>query len=146
MSTYSSNIKSFVQSAKASNDPVAQAYFGLVAIELVLKESTGLKSHDVPGAIVDFANRYAIKKLTGCKIRLNSLSAQLSTDLGQMITNDKSKAPCITPSNCYPYLRYTRHEADGWAVPVTTAEQAKRLASTVAQVRAYLREKFSKDL
>lgn len=146
MTTYKSNINSFVKSANSSMDPIAKAYFGLVAIELILKESTGLRSHDVPGAIIDFSNRYATKKLSGCKIRLTSLATQLSHDLSQITTNDKNKIPSLTPSNCYPYLRYTRYQVDGWASPVTTPDQAKKLASTVIQVQAYLREKFSKDL
>jgi hypothetical protein len=146
MTSYTSNVKAFVESARASSDPITKAYFGMVAIELILKESTGLRSHDVPGAIIDFANRYAVKKLSGCKVRLSSLSTQLSNDLAQIITNDKNRSPSITPSHCYPYLRYTRHQLDGWPVPVTTVAQAQKLASTVSQVQAYLREKFNKDL
>lgn len=70
----------------------------------------------------------------------------LQNDLASITAQGQDGLPCAVPIASYPYLRYTRHEVDGWPEPFTTAMQAERLAATVDQIRMYLRQKFNKKL
>lgn len=71
MSQHTTNIRAFVAAAASSADQTVKAYCGMVAIELVLKQSTGLTDHNVPSALNIFAQRFAIDHHRGCKVRLN---------------------------------------------------------------------------
>ncbi|MEW5620460.1 hypothetical protein ABGT18_03880 [Pseudomonas putida] len=145
MSQHVTNIRAFTAAA-TSTDHVVRAYCGMVAIELVLKQATGLTDHNVPSALNIFAHRFAINNLRGCKVRLNALSAQLSNALQTISVQGKDGVARFAPAECYPYIRYTRHAADGWAGPATTEEQAKILADVVGSTRSYLATKFQKPL
>lgn len=118
----------------------------MVAIELVLKQSTGLTDHNVPSALNIFAHRFAVNNLQGCKIRLAALSVQMSNALRHISVQGKDGLARFAPAECYPYIRYTRHAADGWPAPATTQEQAKALADVVGSTRSYLATKFQKPL
>lgn len=146
VSGHASNIRAFVAAAGASTDDMVKAYCGMVAIELVLKEATGLKDHNVPAALNLFAHKFAVGHLSGCKVRLHALSTQLSNALKTISVQGKDSQPRYAPTESYPYIRYTRHGVDGWSTPATTEEQAKTLSSTVSGTRAYLKTKFSKML
>lgn len=143
---FSSNIAAFVIAAKKSNDPITKAYFGLVAIELTLKNSVPLKDHNVPAALDKFAHKFAIQNLAGCKIRLNTLAAQLKNDFSGIHVQGKDKQAQPTPAASYPNIRYTRLEDDDWPTPFTSAAQAETLANTVAAIQNYLKTKFNKCL
>lgn len=146
MSSHTTNLEAFVEAASVAKHPLTRAYFGLVAIELVLKEATGLKDHNVPSALNKFANRYAVGHLAGCKIKLNVLAVSLQNDLVRIAAQGADGLPCSVPVASYPYLRYARLESDGWDSPSSTLEDVEQLATTVDQIRAYLRKKFSKNL
>lgn len=146
MSKHTSNIKAFIAAAASSNDAITKAYCGMVAMELVLKEATGLKNHNVPAALNVFSHKFAVGHLAGCKVRLNALSTQLANALGAISVQDKKGTPVCAPSASYPYIRYVRHSSDGWERPSTTSEQADALAAAVISTRAYLKTKFSKAL
>lgn len=145
MSQHTTNIRAFTAAA-ASTDHVVRAYCGMVAIELVLKQSTGLTDHNVPSALNIFAHRFAVNNLQGCKIRLAALSVQMSNALRHISVQGKDGLARFAPAECYPYIRYTRHAADGWPAPATTQEQAKALADVVGSTRSYLATKFQKPL
>lgn len=145
MSQHTTNIRAFAAAA-SSTDHVVRAYCGLVAIELVLKQATGLTDHNVPSALNVFAHRFAIDNLRGCKVRLTALSVQLSNALKAISVQGKDGVARFAPAECYPYIRYTRHATDGWSAPVTTQEQAKMLADAVGSTRSYLATKFQKSL
>jgi hypothetical protein len=146
MTSHTTNIRSFIKSADASGDSIVRAYCGLVAVELVLKQSTGLKDHNVPSALKKFALKYAIGHMSGCKTQLMALATQLSNRIDAIHVNGIDGLARPAPNDSYPYLRYTRHAADGWPEPSTSAQQAKELAEKVAETRAYLASKFKKAL
>ncbi|HBO2152800.1 hypothetical protein ACM8AW_26170 [Pseudomonas aeruginosa] len=145
MSQHTTNIRAFAAAA-SSSDPVVSAYCGMVAIELVLKQAIGLPDHNVPSALNLFAHRFAIDNLRGCKVRLASLSTQLSNALKTISVQGKDGVARFAPAECYPYIRYTRHTCDGWTGPTTTQEQAEMLAHIVNSTRSYLATKFQKAL
>lgn len=118
----------------------------MVAIELVLKQVTGLTDHNIPSALNLFAHRFAVGNKQGCKVRLNALSTQLSNALKSISVQGKDGLARFAPSESYPYIRYTRHAADGWSSPSTTHEQVKTLAELVCSTRSYLTTKFQKPL
>jgi len=146
MSQHATNIRAFVVAATSSADEMVRAYCGMVAIELVLKQATGLTDHNIPGALNVFALRFAVGNQRGCKVRLNALSAQLSNALQAISVQGKDGLARFAPSESYPYIRYTRHAADGWSAPSTTHEQVKTLADLVGSIRSYLATKFQKPL
>lgn len=146
MSQHTTNIHAFVAAANSSVDEVIKAYCGMVAIELVLKQSTGLTDHNVPSALNIFAHRFAVGHLQGCKIRLDALSVQLKNALKAISVQGKDGMARYAPAESYPYIRYTRLAVDGWPAPVTTNEQVDALASAVGGTRAYLKDKFQKPL
>lgn len=125
---------------------MVSAYCGMVAVELVLKQSTGLTDHNVPSALNVFAHQFAVGHQRGCKIRLHALSAQLSNALKAISVQGKDGGARFAPAESYPYIRYTRHAADGWPAPATTQQQVKVLADIVISTRSYLATKFQKSL
>lgn len=146
MSQHITNITAFVTAADASGDLIIRSYCGMVAIELILKQATGLSDHNVPAALNHFANKFAIGRMYGCKARLNVIATQLSNALAAISVQGVDGKPRKAPAASYPYIRYTRHVNDGWAVPSTTNDQAQDLADAVMHVRAYLKTKFGKPL
>ena len=118
----------------------------MVAIELVLKQATGLTDHNIPAALNVFAHRFAVDYQQGCKVRINALSAQLSNALKAISVQGKDGAARFAPAESYPYIRYTRHVTDGWPAPSTTNEQVRKLAILVGSTRSYLATKFQKPL
>ncbi|CAD6560603.1 hypothetical protein LMG28727_07199 [Paraburkholderia kirstenboschensis] len=146
MTDHKTNIQAFRQAALTSGDSIVKAYCGLVAIELVLKQATGLKDHNVPSALKKFAIKHAIDHMSGCKIRLNALATQLSNRIDAISVNGVDGNGRAAPTDSYPYIRYTRHLTDGWPSPSTSLEQATELAEKVAEIRAYLASKFDKAL
>lgn len=146
MSQHTTNIRAFVAAATTSTDEMIRAYCGMVAIELVLKQATGLTDHNLPGALNVFAHRFAVGNQRGCKLRLTALSAQLSNALKAISVQGKDGVARFAPAESYPYIRYTRHAADGWPAPSTTQEQVKTLADLVSSTRSYLATKFQKSL
>lgn len=146
MNQHATNIRAFVAAATSSSDEMVKAYCGMVAIELVLKQATGLTDHNIPGALNVFALRFAVGNKSGCKVRLNALSAQLSNALKAIIVQGKDGGARFAPAECYPYIRYTRHASDGWPAPYTTHEQMEQLSNLVGSTRSYLATKFQKSL
>lgn len=146
MSEHTTNIRAFVTAAASSADQMIKAYCGMVAIELVLKQATGLTDHNVPSALNVFAHRHAVGNLRGCKVRLTALSVQLSNALKAISVQGKDGAARFAPAESYPYIRYTRHATDGWPAPSTTDEQVKALAILVSSTQSYLATKFQKSL
>lgn len=146
MTQHTTNIRAFIHAAESSTDMTVKAYCGMVAIELVLKESTGLKDHNVPAALNAFAHKFAVGNLQGCKIRMNALATQMSNSLKAISVQGIDGLPRFAPAESYPYIRYTRHVADGWPTPNTTEEQVKAFCNVVVSTRFYLAEKFKKAL
>ena len=146
MNQHITNIRAFVTAAASSTDELVRAYCGMVAIELVLKQATGLTDHNIPSALNIFAHRFAVGHKSGCKSNLHALSAQLSNALKAISVQDKNGKPRLAPAESYPYIRYTRHVTDGWPAPSTTYEQVKMLADRVDKTRSYLATKFQKPL
>jgi len=146
MSQHTTNIRAFVAAAAASGDHTLRAYCGMVAIELVLKQATGLTGHNIPCALNIFAHRFAVDRQRGCKVRLNALSAQLSNALKAISVQGKDGVARFAPAESYPYIRYTRLVTDGWPAPSTTQEQMKTLADLVCSTQSYLATKFQKPL
>lgn len=146
MNQHTTNIRAFVAAAASSSDQMVSAYCGMVAIELVLKQATGLTDHNIPGALNAFAQRFAVGNLSGCKVRLNALSAQLSNAIRAISVQGKDGVARFAPAECYPYIRYTRHAIDGWPAPHTTREQMEQLTKLVGSTRSYLTTKFQKSL
>ena len=146
MTKHTRNISAFVDAAESSSDQIAKAYFGLVAVELVLKEATGLKDHNVPAALNKFAHIYAVDRMRGCKIKIISLSAQLGNALRAINVLGIDGNARSAPPDSYPNIRYTRYLSDGWSEPATSDEQAKVLCDVVSDARAYLTGKFGKVL
>lgn len=146
MSQHTTNIRAFAAAASSSTDEVVRAYCGMVAIELVLKQATGLTDHNIPSALNVFAHRFAVDKQRGCKVRLNALSVQLSNALKAISVQGKDGVARFAPAESYPYIRYTRHATDGWPAPSTAHEQVKKLADLVGSTRSYLATKFQKSL
>lgn len=144
MSQFTTNVCAFVAAATSSPDEVVKAYCGMVAIELVLKQATGMTDHNVPAALNVFAHRFAVDHHRGCKVRLNALSAQLSNALKAMSVQGKDGVARFAPAESYPYIRYVRHVADGWPGPTTSQTEAKTLADLVGGTRSYLATKFQK--
>lgn len=142
MSTHRSNAAWFANAATASPDYLTQAYFGLVAIELLLKSKTPLPSHDVPGGLDSFA----LLQVHNQKKNLNSLAKRLRNDIKAVVMHNKNGSPQAAPSHSYPYIRYARLDSDGWGVPNTTMSTLQALASTVAQTRLYLKTHFGMAL
>ena len=146
MTQHTTNIRAFIEAAALSTDKTVKAYCGMVAIELVLKEATGLKDHNVPAALNTFAHKFAVNNLKGCKIRLNALATQMSNTLKAISVQGVDGLPRFAPAESYPYIRYTRHAADGWPAPSTSIEQMKALSDVVEATRSYLATKFEKAL
>jgi hypothetical protein len=146
MSMHTKNIAAFVTACASSSDHLVNAYLGLVAVELVLKNDTGLKDHNVPAAIDKFAHHFATGNLQGCRIKLTALSVQLRNAIKAVSVQGVDGNPRSAPDECYPYIRYARHESDGWSEPFTSEEQAKNLSANVTEIRAYLKSKFGKAL
>lgn len=146
MSQHTTNIRAFVVAATSSADEIVKAYCGMVAIELVLKQATGLTDHNIPGALNVFAHQFAVGNQRGCKVRLNALSVQLSNALKAISVQGKDGVARFAPAESYPYIRYTRHVTDGWSAPATTLEQVKTLSNLVGSTRSYLATKFQKSL
>lgn len=146
MSLHVTNIDAFVAAADVSGDLITRSYCGMVAIELVLKEATGLSDHNIPAGLKHFANKFAIGHLYGCKTRLNVIATQLSNAITAISVQGIDGNARAAPAASYPYIRYTRHVGDGWAVPSTTPDQARALSDAVMNARAYLRQKFQKPL
>jgi hypothetical protein len=142
MTKHKTNVSAFIAAASSTSDNVVKAYCGMVAIELVLKHSTGLKDHNVPGALNKFAEKYARDDFRGCKVKINTLSNRMTNALKNIGVQGVDGVARFAPSECYPYIRYARHSVDGWPEPSTTAEQAKILADIVAETRSYLLNKF----
>jgi len=146
MTKHTKNIDAFVKACVSSSDHVVNAYLGLVAVELVLKNDTGIKDHNVPAAIDKFAHHFATGHLQGCQIKLNALAVQLRNAIKAVSVQGVDGNPRFAPVESYPYIRYVRHESDGWSAPFTSEEQAKILSAKVTEIRAYLKTKFGKAL
>lgn len=146
MSRHVTNISAFITAADVSEDLIIRSYCGMVAVELVLKQAMGLSDHNVPAALNHFANKFAVGHHSGCKVRLNAIATQLSNAIAAISVQGIDGNPRAAPAASYPYIRYTRHDGDGWAVPSTTAAQAQDLSDAVMSVRAYLKQKFKKPL
>ncbi|WP_291380504.1 MULTISPECIES: hypothetical protein [Achromobacter] len=146
LSQHTTNIRAFVAAAASSADDTLRAYCGMVAIELVLKQATGLPGHNIPRALNVFAQRFAVGGQRDCKVRLNAFSAQLSNALKAISVQGRDGVAQFAPAESYPYIRYTRLVSDGWPAPSTTHEQMKTLADLVCSTRSYLAMKFQKPL
>ncbi|WP_324037224.1 hypothetical protein [Aeromonas caviae] len=147
MPLHSENIKAFKAIAMSQTNLIAKAYCGMVSIELVLKDATNLRDHDIPGGLNAFALKFATNEAhkSGCKAKINSLSTQLGNALKNIYVQGIDSKPRQAPQNCYPYIRYTRHANDGWPEPYSTDTELKILSDVVQATRVYLLEKFSKD-
>jgi hypothetical protein len=139
--THASNIKAFATAA-GSPDFLIQSYCGLVAIELVIKQEVGLADHDVCYGLNKFCVQKAIGSRSWCSSFLLSLANQLRNDINAIQVNGKDGLPRAAPAGCYPYIRYTRIDNDGWPVPNTNDAALQALAKTVQQILSLLRRTF----
>lgn len=143
---FTSNIQIFADAATTSSAALIKAYCGLVAIELVLKHEVNLRSHNIPQALATFKNMKAVGRKSIHVATLNSLRQRLVNDLTAISTQNRDGAPCAAPSNCYPYIRYTRFTLDGWGIPDTPNASLATLAATVDHARYILKTKFGLPL
>ena len=114
-------------------------YCSLVAIELALKEflgkihTTGNRGHNVPHLLQQFAG------VSGDAGTVSSLATQLSGALTALWSQNGNGSSKSVPHDNYPYLRYLRHESDGWGEDQSTDMEVQHLADVVKSTRALLR-------
>lgn len=143
---HSTNISDFLLASKISGSALVRAYLGLVAIELALKSQVSLPDHDVGAGLTRFKSARC-KGAKLCKeMELTSLIGRLRTDLQSISVNGKDGKARSAPQNSYPFLRYTRHQGDGWPAPNSHLSDLERLARTVQQIRTFLRQSFGLPL
>lgn len=143
---HGTNTAYFVHAADNSTNSLITAYCGLVAIELVLKQEIGLTSHDVPSGINSFSIQKAIGGAASHAMVLSSFRVKLINDLKAIHVQHKCGYPIAAPITCYPYIRYTRIIGDGWGPPETPTSDVAALASTVNQIRLFLKKTFGLSL
>jgi hypothetical protein len=137
---HASNIKAFLSSAISSDSHLIQAYCGLVAVELVLKDDNMCTGHNVPDGIRRLSN--ANKCAPHRKIALYALAQELNNDLCAIFVVDKNGNVSPARPDKFPDIRYTRCFGDGWGNLETTPEKLETLANRVNRIRNYLRTNF----
>jgi hypothetical protein len=142
---HTSNINAFL-SAAGSSDCLIQAYCGLVAIELLIKHEVGLQDHNICHGLDKFRMLRAIDNKSWTTNALLSLTNRLRNDIQAISANGKDGVGRSAPVDSYPYIRYSRIEVDGWAIPKTTSEQLKTLSDTVNSIRSFLKNNFALPL
>lgn len=139
--SHTSNIKSFLAAAAASDCPLIQSYCGLVAIELAIKRKIKCSDHNIPDAIRRLGRKSQAPKLNSSqKVVLSAMATTLTNLLGEIHCLSKDGVNSIpVPGDNYPYMRYTRFEGDGWGKPETPPDKVRALASCVNQIRFHLK-------
>ncbi|WP_369914797.1 hypothetical protein AB8810_20580 [Xanthomonas sp. NCPPB 3005] len=138
MAGYSYNRDGFTS---AGAHHLKAAYCNLVAIELALKEFLGKINtrsnggHNVP----DLLQQYASGAGPGNAGNVNALATQLSGALNALWCQDRGGIAVNVPASCYPYLRYLRHNSDGWESDYSTDDDMQNLANIVSSTRALLK-------
>ena len=140
---HTSNIKAFLSSAISSENHLIQAYCGLVAIELTLKDEKMCAGHNVPDGIrrLGHAKGAAIRDRRH-RVALVSLAVELINDLRSIHVLDKDGNISTARAAQFPDIRYTRFSGDGWGATETPSEKLEVLAKRVSRIRSYLRTNF----
>ena len=134
MAGYTYNRQSFTGAPTA----LAAVYCRCVVLELALKEelqligSTGNGGHNVPVLLHSFANTKLGTSVLGDQVR--NLSGQLGTRLSALWCQDRNGGAIKVKANSYPYLRYLRHQTDGWSTPSSSDADLQMLDTTVSAV------------
>lgn len=144
--THKQNINAFLSVTTQCSNELVRTYCALIAVELVLKQHIKITDHNIPGGIDRIRLKMAVGNKSGCTQRLTSLATKLRNDLTAISVQSKYSTPCSAPSDCYPYIRYTRMEGDGWGEPETSPAQLRTLNNTVSELRSYLKNKFEMTL
>jgi hypothetical protein len=139
---HSKNIQSFLSAANGP-DPLLRCYCGLVVLELVVKQEVGLSDHNVIHGLNKLRAAMAVNAKSWAAPALLTLTNKLRTDLVAVYVNGSNGLPRTIPVDSYPYIRYCRFDTDGWPSPHTTESNLATLASTVQQVRTFLKTHFS---
>lgn len=132
MAAYAYNRRSF----GGTPTTLTRVYCRCVALELALKEELSLLSgrgnggHNVPALLQSFAGA-KLASSSPLKSHMSTLSGQLATRLSALWCQDQSGSATQVKAASYPYLRYLRHDSDGWALPRSSNADVQRLESTV---------------
>lgn len=140
MTSYAYNRQAF-QSGSSSD--LASTYCRLVQLELALKEELGLINcggnggHNVPALLTEYGNT---KVANGTKkISINSAAAKMGSGLAALWCQGRHGTAVKVPKSSYPYMRYVRHNGDGWPSPSSTAACVVSLRNEVNNVIAILK-------
>lgn len=139
---HSTNIQAFLTAANGQ-DPLLQCYCGLVVLELVVKQEVGLSDHNVIHGLNKLRAAVALNEKSWTAAGFRALTNKLRTDLVAVYVNGSDGLPRTIPIESYPYIRYCRLATDGWPYPHTSSSELATLASTVQQVRTFLKAHFS---
>lgn len=134
MAGYSYNRNNF----SWTRSELAWTYCRLVALELALKEALGFLTtgsnggHDVPSLLHSFASTRL--PASPHRAQLLALVLQLRAAISSLWCQGKGGAPVRARENCYPYIRYLRHQTDGWNPEFSGDADVDRLGSVVSAV------------
>src|SRR5687768_6319810 len=126
--SHASNMRAFMAAADSIH-PLIQAYCGLVSVELVLKQRVELTDHNVCAGLTRLRTVLCVGNRSWSATAMLGITDRLKNDLIAIQTNGKDGLPRSVPYESYPYLRYSRFEADGWPAPNPPAP-ARTLLST----------------
>lgn len=134
-------MKQTISSFTSTTSPLVSAYSKLVAIELALITINPIYSHNVPAKLSNYAklkhrNVYA------------SHSSSLQSLLPKIIINTRPQKPYhawsaiigTVPYYSYPYMRYTRFQADYPGQKCVSATDLLALNSTLDKIIIDLRK------
>lgn len=139
MSGYSYNRHNF----SWTRTELVWTYCRCVTLELALKEELSLLTssnnggHDLPTLLASFAN--GTLSPSPLRSQIITLSTHLAADLGALWSQGKDGQATKVRANCYPYIRYLRHQSDGWTPQHSSDADLQKLAATVDQLFIALR-------
>lgn len=99
---HTSNINAFVNAAGGANHLI-QAYCGLVAIELMIKQEVGLVDHNVCAGLNKFRLMRSIGHRSWTANFLLSLTNRLRNDINAIQVNGKDGMPRSAPVESYGF-------------------------------------------
>jgi hypothetical protein len=117
---------------------LTRAYCRCVALELALKEElaliggSGNGGHDVPSLLLQYAN--AKLALSPLKAQVNVLAGQLSSRLSALWCQDRYGVPIKVKAKSYPFMRYLRHQSDGWLPQYSSDADVQSVEATVGAI------------
>lgn len=133
MAVYAYNRASFGGNSFA----LGKTYCRCVTLELALKEELALcegngnGGHDVPSLLHRYASTLAPSPL---KSQVATLAGQLSNRLSALWCQGRYGTAERVRANSYPYMRYLRHQSDGWAPQYSTESDVERVEATVSAI------------